>query len=62
MDLMFEMYVIENDTSGVLIYCAQSAASRTDKSAGNMPDYYTGLFNDPFTCMGTSQLPAVYYI
>ena len=36
MDLMFEMYVIENDTSGVLIYCAQSAASRTDKSAGKI--------------------------
>ena len=31
---MFEMYVIENDTSGVLIYCAQLAASRNDKSAG----------------------------
>ena len=23
--------------------------------------YYTGLFNVPFTCMGTSQLPAVNY-
>ena len=41
MDLVFEMYVIENDTSGVLIYCALSAASGTDKSAGNMPDYCT---------------------